>query len=453
MPDSTTSSAPRQPGLRHVPAKLGWGHRGFRVENRKHAALALLFLLAIPFALDQAAFQIRMREHNPDLKGWLASAVRMFDQPHEPFYGQDGGFYLYPPFFLTLVRPLALIPTWAGAAVFETLKWVALVVGLQLAWRLSSRPGEDVPPVVALGSLLFTWRFIDNDFAVGNVNVLLLLGILGSCWLVHRGRRFWAGFVLALPICIKVTPALLLVYFAYRRWWGTVIGSAAGAVFCLLLWPALWLGWSENIRLLAEWYDMVVASFLHHGQTRAMQTNQALAGLIERLFTDRVAIKPDTRITLVELSQGVRTAIRVGCGLGALAVAAWVCRGRLDPRRDPPAFAAEVGIVLVLMLMFSGLTWKAHMVTLLLPYSVLLAWVADSRNGRNRARVTIITLLLVSVALASLTGDVLTPTGADYAEAIGMPLLGAVVAGLALIILRRELRRATIEEQDGYRFC
>jgi hypothetical protein len=434
MEDSVTSPGrdARGPGLIR---RLGWGHSGFRVQSQRRALAGLLLLLALPFLADQVAFQIRMRDFNPDLRGWLRTATDAAADPGRVEYTPYTGFYIYPPFFLTLIWPLTKLPVPAAAALFETGKWVALVLSLRLAWRLCSRPGEDVPPIVALGSLLLTWRFLDNDLGYGNVNIPLLSLVLLSGWLLCRGRPFTAGLAVAVAASIKVTPALLLVYFAYKGWWRAVLGGLIGVAVCLFLWPALFFGWAGNWQLLVRWYEAVVSGFLAQGAVRSEHTNQALVGILNRLLGTHVAIFPDTYLTIVDLSQPARDAVRLLLSAGVLAALGWACRRRFDVRQQPVTLATEVSLVLIAMLLLSGLAWKSHFVVLLLPYATLLAYLADARYER-RGRQVIGVLSLVSFALCSLTGDLITPRGANYAEALGLITLGALAAAAALGVVR-----------------
>ena len=427
---------PTQPGLAR---RLGWRHHGFRVQSQAGAVLALCCLLALPFAADQRAFQIRMHAYNPDLRGWLANAADLVGGPGPQFYANHP-FYIYPPFFLTLIWPLTKLPVPIAAALFETIKWLALLGSLRIAWRLAAPRGEDVPPIVAVGSLLLTWRFIDNDLGQGNINLLLLWAVLGSCWWLLRGQHYAAGAAIGVAACVKVAPALLLVYFAYKGWWRPLLGAVLAAAVCLVIWPALCFGWEANSQLLEGWYNAVVAGFLERGAVRSEHTNQALVGIINRLFGTQAAILPDTRLTLIALPQWVRDMLRLTLGIGILAGVAWTCRRRIDPGRQPPVFAGELSLVLIAMLLLSGLSWKAHFVTMLLPYSVLLAYLADARSPSRHRRI-ISVLLLALFALCTLTSDIITPAGANYAEALGLIALGAVAAGVALAVALTQARR------------
>lgn len=432
MPDTHAEpieDAPHEPLL----TRFGWGHRGFRVESRRAATIGLVLLLVIPFLLDQIGAQVRMAEHHPDLQRWLQLAADVSADPSQQVY-RLGGWYLYPPFFLALMRPLSGLAPWAAVLVFETCKWVALFFYLRIAWRICAPPGEDIPPIVAVGSILFTWRFIWNDLGQGNVNLFLLLAVMGGCRMLQTGRDAAAGAAVAAAACVKVSPALLLVYFAYKRRWKTLVGGAAACVICLLLLPALSFGWSDNLRLLSGWFDAVILAFVDRGAVNSLHTNQSLTAILNRLFSSAVALEPDVRITLVDLPQRVRDVLRAGIGLATLAVLAWCCRPRNEQSR-PLVFAAQVGLVQIAMLMLSGISWKAHFVALLLPYVVLLAYLADARNRGPRRVVG--GLLLSSILLCTFTGDIITPTGANYAEAYGLIMLGAVAAAIGLVLILR----------------
>ena len=141
------------------------------------------------------------------------------------------------------------------------------------------------------------------------------------------------------------------------------------------------------------------------------------------------------------LSPAVREALRALLTVTLLAAVGWICRRRLDPQRQRQVFAAEVGLVLILMLLLSGLSWKAHFVVLLLPYAVLFSYLADARYW-DRGRKVVGVLLGVSFACCTLTGDIITPRGADYAEALGVIMGGGVAAGLAVAVTLRKLRPA-----------
>jgi hypothetical protein len=81
------------------------------------------------------------------------------------------------------------------------------------------------------------------------------------------------------------------------------------------------------------------------------------------------------------------------------ALVVWSCRTPLY-RRQGWRLAAEFGLVVLGMLLFSERTWKHHCVTLVLPFAVLSYYLAAFRPGS----------LLRAYLIASLAGSVLLMT-------------------------------------------
>jgi uncharacterized membrane protein len=301
---------------------------------------------------------------------------------------------------------------------------------------------------VKLGSLLLTWRFIDNDMRQSNVNLFVLVLVLAGAWMIVRGWPMLAGALVAVAVSIKVTPALVLVYFAYKGWWRAIMGAVAGAFIALWVLPALWIGWAPNCQAMMGWFDHVIVSFVSRADIGISHINQSLTAILRRLLSREVAIPPDTYINVVNLPFWAFNALRHVLSAIILIVLAIVCRGRLSwdqtrfsfsSRGDVLAFCSELALVLVAMLMLSGYSWKAHFVTMLVPYTVLLSWLADFRHDGNRLAVGVLTA--ISFVLCTITSDCIGPVAANYAEAYGLIGIGALAAGAGLLLVRGQIRR------------
>lgn len=413
---------------------LGWRHHGFRVVSEAQAVRALLWLLVVPFLINQITALRQMRSHPSQIEQWCTLAVDFESHPVERFY-EGHSWYLYSPFFLSLVRPLAFLPDPAMVIVFQTLRWIALFACLRLAWRMCSPPGEDLPVIVTLGSLLLSGRFLWNDMAHMNVNVFVLLAILYGCRLMSSRHEYAAGAVVAVAACVKVTPAIVLLYFVYKGWWRSLVGAVAAGIVCLLLVPAIWVGWSANWTSLVEWYRYVIVGFVQRGEVLSgVQINLSLPGLIDRLLGPVPAVGSNLVVTVVELPDSVRRILRNVLAVVTLLALAGLCRRRVNPAEKPLVFSAEMSMVIVTMVLFSGITWTAHLVVLLLPFSVLLAYLADARY--TQARRAVHTLTWVAAVLCLLTTDILGPTIADYVQACGGLTLGVVAAGAGTAVIR-----------------
>jgi hypothetical protein len=122
-------------------------------------------------------------------------------------------------------------------------------------------------------------------------------------------------------------------------------------------------------------------------------------------------------------------AIRVVLSIVILVLLAVAVR----PRRaaaPAPAGLAELGLVLITMLVLSGYSWKAHYVALLPGYAAALTYLAEGRQPRRRL---IAWFVGISFVLGTLTCDLIGPRQADWAEAIGLIMFGGMALGAALI--------------------
>ena len=447
IPSSNAASETPEttPSLRE---RLGWNHRGFRAD-RRGAAIGLALLLLVPATLDIiGGARFGLEKAYGDLRIFL-HAARNYDlaaNPDETLYVSNPS-YLYPPFFITAITPLARLPDNVAVPIYQAIKWLTLYIALLAAWRLCSRPEEDVPPLAAIGALILSARFILNDIGIGNINTFIAASVIFSGYFVLKRQPILAGVIAGVATCVKITPVIVLAYFVYRGWWKTLIGAALAGVICLLIWPAIALGWETNLAALAEWNHYILNPYLKGGIIPSWIENQSLSALLNRLFLGypldgelpwRTAILSERVVSLIRLS------IMGLLGLTFL----WTTWRKLRPQRTPLTFAAELGLVQVAMLVLSVISWKAHFVGLLLPYAVLAAFVVDGRYSKA-ARRAAGAWLLASFVFCTLTGDIVTQTGVYYAELFGAMLWSALCAGGGLIVVCRSTPNDGIETKPS----
>src|SRR5581483_7373258 len=193
-------------------------------------------------------------------------------------------------------------------------------------------------------------------------NLFILFLVAATLVTYLRGRDFWAGLLLGLAVACKVTPALFLPYFLWKRAWRALAGAAAGLM--LFLWPGLVpdlvLGHDYNQRLVVSWYQHMVRPFVLEGKVTSEHNNQSLPGLVARLATHSPSFStyvygvytPTRYHNLLDLDARYAHWIVKGCmGLFVLLVV-WTCRTPTSryPSRGGWRLAAEFGIVLLGML-------------------------------------------------------------------------------------------------------
>jgi alpha-1,2-mannosyltransferase len=229
----------------------------------------------------------------------------------------------------------------------------------------------------------------------GNVNIFILFLVMGSLYAFSRGKDLLSGLLLALAIACKVTPALFIIYFVWKRGWRVLAGCTIGLALFFLIVPSLGFavhtgsiveGFRQNWAALTAWYDGMIAPYLVRGEVTPEKENQSLPGVLTRLLTHAPSFSgwvdgiytPLAYHNFASLDSQTVKRIVQGCQLLFLLLMVFVCRSPIKAAGAPETdvrrgwrLAAEYSLILVAMLLFSERTWKHHCVTLLLPFAVL----------------------------------------------------------------------------------
>lgn len=149
--------------------------------------------------------------------------------------------YLYSPFTAQVLIPFTKVPL----NVLHPL-WLRVLVacGAAIGWfactaqRRWSSSGT-APPLIAASLCVLTLAVEDN-IAMGQVNLLVHAFLVLALISYLSGRRKLAGALLAPAVLIKGTPLVFLGFFAARR----ALGSLLGFVLCtaVLIGLGAWIG-------------------------------------------------------------------------------------------------------------------------------------------------------------------------------------------------------------------
>ena len=365
--------------------------------------------------------------------------------------------YPNPPIMAILLYPFAKMPAMWGA-----LSWFYLKVGLTLlalrwVFQMVETAERPFPLWARALTVLLSIGPIVGDLQHGNVNLFILFLVVAALTAFRTRRDLLSGLLLGLAVACKVTPALFIPYFLWKRQWRVLAGCAAGLL--LFLWPgfvpALFLGWEDNQKQVGSWYTEMVYPFIVEGKVTSEHNNQSLPGLVTRLATHSASFStyvngvytPTEYDNLVELTPAQARWLVKGCmGLFALVVV-WRLRTPTEPRRGW-RLSAEFSFILLGMLLFSERTWKHHCVTLVLPFAVLCYYLATQAASRLPrwgliGCLTVVTLLMLSTSSGLFTDD--STLGGNVAGLFGKQaqVYGAyvwaylVLAATLVVILRR----------------
>ena len=323
----------------------------------------------------------------------------------------DGGVdYVYPPFWAMAFSILAPFPVPAAKAVLYLAGVLGIVFLLPALDRLGDQAlgpafGGKVPPRAAFRAPMLAFVFVipalARDLGDCLINTLLVsLALIGvDLW---TQKREWAGGVLlGLAISLKCTPALILIYFLWKRQWKMACATVFFvAVFSLL--PVLRQGWSGPAGFAANaahWSQSVITGARQPDPSQGVLGSVREGRIVHEDKLGNLSLKPALARYLMDLPYGhlgrpessdetgrptgppspyyvtflrlspVQAGIVVRSAMLLLFAAVFIPFLRRssasapgsDPRSDP-AVPFEIAAVAVLMLLLSPVTWKQHCV-------------------------------------------------------------------------------------------
>jgi len=247
----------------------------------------------------------------------------------------------YPPSFFLLVGPWAFMPAGISVATWIALEELALAALVVLVWRGIGRPAP-AEALLAIAMLLVFLPVRENLFE-GQMGVFLTLAAVVAMLGLSSGRQVLAGIPLGLVIALKLTPAILLPYFLWRRGWRLVASAVATAG--LVAAATLAIGWAPR-------WPEYIAELGPLDRGTAFIGNQSLNGVLLRAWNPAYSGQPIGPLPtwLTALWYGLNLVL---IGLVVLAIL------RLDLPQPLRAWT-ELSLVLLAMPLVQPFAWFHH---------------------------------------------------------------------------------------------
>lgn len=360
-----------------------------------------------------------------------------------------------PPIMVMTLTPFCLLPGPATMAAWFLFK--AILTAVVIVWMLQTveQSMGELPQWGAAAALILASRPVMGDLLHGNVNLWIMFLVMASVMAFRQNQNVWAGLSLSLAIACKLTPALLLIYFAWKRAWGMVFATVAGLFLWLIIIPGIVFGFERNHQLLTHWADYMVWPYVQSGQVETEQTNQSAVALLHRFFT------PKTLPTSSGgPSSGSHTVLSVDAAslrqvwnctvVVVLTGLALICRRKWQSRLSA-GWLHEIGIVLLVMLMLSERSWKHHFVWLLPISFVLIASMIELHRVDPHSWRPWTVGACLSIAFLLMAGtsqDIVRPfageEGAKAFQAYGAYVWASLGLMIAHLLLLREADRGPL---------
>jgi hypothetical protein len=194
--------------------------------------------------------------------------------------------------------------------------------------------------------------------------------------------REWVGAVLfGLGIALKITPALFVLLFLWKRQWRVAFYTVLAAIFWIVL-PAVHMGPTSWWEHQTEWTRNAALSLLDQQMEGRQENEQQKSNLSLRhtLMRYLVTYPESHRLRQVDsaykpvldLPPRFATLIVVSVTLGLLGLFAWSSRESFQGPRDT-AWPRDCAGVLILALLLSPITWNQHLVWLMPAVFIVVA--------------------------------------------------------------------------------
>ncbi|CUS38311.1 glycosyltransferase family 87 protein [Candidatus Nitrospira nitrificans] len=303
--------------------------------------------------------------------------------------------YMYLPTTGIYFSPLLILNRNPSLALRYAVAVGCLVITVMLFHRmLCGRSDMNVWSrlVVGIGAGLLTLQFILNDLDDGGPH-LILLGILaGGIYAIWVGRERLGAALVGFGIVLKITPALFVLLFLWKRQWRVASYTMLATILWVLL-PVLYMGPTSWWEHHTEWTRNAVLSVLDR-QAEGRQENElqkANLSLRHTMLRYLVTYPPTHRLRQVDpgyqpvldLPSPVANGIFGVAALSLLGVFAWSSRRAFQGPGDP-TWARDCAGTLVLALLFSPITWDQHLVWMIPAACVVVAAAARLSGALTR---------------------------------------------------------------------
>lgn len=357
----------------------------------------------------------------------------------------------YLPFTSRLMTLLAWMPQRVAGAIWVAGNLLAMMTILRLIGvHLMGLPPTDWPvtqivPFVALSAYWFT------EFGLNQIDTLTLLLLVAGFVHWQQGRKLASGLWLGLATLIKLTPAIVVLWFVLKRQYRTV----AVALATILLGGPLsdWavFGVRDTADYYVAWTRNAVQSGSHAGLIRAQREmdwrNQGLGAVLSRWLhatnwarhfdnDPRVAhaSDPPQYMNVASMSRAQVAMVVQAVALVSVLGLAWLAR-RPASALGPWALRFEWSIFMLAMLWLMPVMRQYHMIWATPAVSLLAAAVHQVGHRSRAARPVYAALLLVLLAQVALVSEAIKARGVTLAS---VPILAAPL----ILLLRRHPRTA-----------
>lgn len=184
----------------------------------------------------------------------------------------------YPPVFAMIMVVFTFFHPLVAGIIFYLLKLMCVIITVKMLYEIFEVKVIPMPAIWL--AFLMSFRFILDDFKLGQVNVFLVCFIIFALYYKKRENILLSSLFLSFAISIKLFPALFLFYYFIKREY-KYAGICILTILILNVLPAIFY-LNRYPQLL---YHFVKESILNAaGDPNSGIANQSLYGMLMRFL-------------------------------------------------------------------------------------------------------------------------------------------------------------------------
>ncbi|PYI90751.1 MAG: hypothetical protein DME97_16355 [Verrucomicrobia bacterium] len=360
--------------------------------------------------------------------------------------------FMYPPPCALFLAPIAALGQTGLVVVLALLNAAAWICVILFSVRLATGEWRRAHLLVYLLPSLVMGAYVWGNFLLGQPSLVLLALMLGAFIALQRQFRWLAGALVAIATTIKAFPFIAIVYLVYRRYWISIASLLLSLAFLLFL-PIPFRGFALAKQDLQRWSSGMLFKYDETGvgQRLGRSTswkNQSIWGVANRLlrhveYDHKYEPHEPVYANFADLDFNTvnRIVLAAALMLGLMFVAdthashseAATEEGRRC--RTPETDAIEFALLLLLMLVFTPLSFGYLFAWLLYPLTVVVQRVVTGVT--KSAALAACTISAIALLALSIPFRVMAQT---YGNTLFATLL--LFAGLAMELWR--LKRGAV---------
>ena len=287
---------------------------------------------------------------------WFQQQMRRYDFGSQRF----GKFSPFPPPTALLLLPLARMQPLNALRIVTVASALCLAGSIFLLARILS-----LTWVESTVFILLSGYAVINTLRFGQPYIAVSLSCIAGYYAYLKDRPVLAGMCFGLFLPFKYFPAVILVYFAFRKDWKVVLGG--GLVVSLIALVSVGvLGWKIHEIFLSSVFGNHLVGVLSE-QDPFTASFQSFDSLFRRLFVYDAALNPRPWFVFPPLQMIGVLVVKASIMLAALATLIKLARSGIAA-----AAAPSIGILGILTLLEAPATATYHFVLLWLPVGLLV---------------------------------------------------------------------------------